>query len=263
MMIFFWVFAVDSEAVTMIEFRGAKERVSGTVVNVTETNSSENESPVMKVTFEYQVAGEKFKQVSYSLNAPLDPGDSVPVEHLSNRPDRARIVGMRVRTFGVFAGLVGLLPVAIALALLYGLYLGLRRRRLMVTGKLGYGRLVGKEETNTVVNGEELYKYIFEFMVPKDDSFGAYRKQWAQWADTHRIDFKSVHRPELEDEAQEPLLYDPEQPGSAIMLDGMDGGVRVGTAAEGGGFSGGSWKYVLLPLLALIVNGLIALVFLS
>ncbi len=122
-------------------------------------------------------------------------------------------------------------------------------------GRLGYGRLVGKETTGTEVNDRPEYLFTFELILPPDDSLGGYRKQWTQWAETHRVQHKTLDPASLEDEQQEPLLYDPERPGNAVMIDGLPSGIRL----DNGKIAGGSLLVLITPFLTVTIHGLILL----
>ncbi len=251
-LLFVAIFAMNSEALTRVEFMASTAQGEGEVLEVRETSSSENERVIMSVRFAYQVEGSSYEGTSYALNAPFDPGDKVRVEHVVNRPESARIVGMRARTFSSLAAFVFLFPFA-GIALLVGaLRSGLRTRRLLRDGRLGYGRLVEKEATSGSVNEQRIYKLTFEFVLPRAEVFGNHQDKWSQWAETHRFHHKTHKTEKLEDEALEPLLFDPRKPGNAVLVDALPGNVHF----SGPSVSGGSVLALMLPMLTALLYSL-------
>jgi hypothetical protein len=85
--------------------------------------------------------------------------------------------------------------------------------KLLKDGKIGYGKLMSKEATNTKINNRIVYKMIFEFQTQEKQIYKA---------------IAHTNMPELlEDEHLEQVLYLPEQPTYAMMLDEMTGSPRL------------------------------------
>lgn len=258
-MVFVWVFAADSELVTLVEFRGDTEEVQGLVVELRETGSSENENTVWAVDYQYDVAGKKHYGTSYSTNPQFSEGGPATVEYLANHPERSRIKGMRRRTFGALvAAIVFLFPLVALLLIVGGLADGWRFRRLLRIGRVGYGRLVDKQETGGSINEQPIYKLTFEFMLPPAQEWtGGYRKPWAAWAQAHRFHHSTHLTADLEDEAEEAMVYNPGKPGEASLIDAMPGKVTI--APDGAIRSRSGLLVTLLPLATIFVHGLVAL----
>jgi hypothetical protein len=106
--------------------------------------------------------------------------------------------------------LVVLIFPAVGLVFIYlGMRKGLKSIQLLKNGLLTRGKLIVRKTTNIRVNNQPLFEYQFEFQ----DQLGQ----------THLLKEKSVENPELEDEAQEPLLYDPTNPQKGTLLDNLPG----------------------------------------
>jgi hypothetical protein len=132
-------------------------------------------------------------------------------------------------------GAIGLIPFVFPLIGLVFIILGIRKgikgNRLLAYGRLGTGRLKSKVGTSAKVNGQPVYKLTFEFVTPEGATYEAVAK---------------THQPEkLEDEATEPLLYDPVLPSYAAMLDDLPGSPRID---ETGSIRAGSALSALLSL---------------
>ncbi len=231
-LLFGWIFGLNSEALTLIEFRGELGLTDGDVAAVYETAASENKRSIYGVRYRYQVGEANHVGVSFGLSNNFTPGQVVKVQYLVNRPDRSRIEGMRVRRFGAFAIFPMLFPlVGLGLAI-RGLFGGLLVRRLLKIGRLAFGRLVHKAATNTRVNKQTVYKLTFEFSVPKGAKLFGYREAAEQGADVYQVHHKTHQTIELEDEPEEPLLFDPDNPHRAYPIDGLPGQVTVSAAGH-------------------------------
>ncbi len=110
---------------------------------------------------------------------------------------------------------VVLLPLLGLFLALRGIPRGLRRIRLLRSGRPALGRLVDRRETNMTINDEPVIALTFEFTT--EDGLKA------------RV-VERTHRPQpLEDDEEEPLLYDPRWPERAALLDHLPGAPRVDT----------------------------------
>ena len=216
-MIFFWAFAGNADF-SVITFRGDIATTSGKVTSVEETGASENESPVKAAHYQYSVAGEWLKGTSYTTGGSPGVGEEVTVEYASSNPLRSRIEGMRRAQFGPWAIIVSIFPLIGFLILYFAGKSGLKRTRLLRTGIFTTGKLAGKEPTNMTVNDRRVYELTFAF-TSRD---GRRCEATARTSDPTR----------LEDESQEPLLYDPEDPSRAFLLDELSGRPEIDGLGE-------------------------------
>ena len=202
--IFFWTFAGNADF-SFITFIGALGRASGTVTRVVDTNARENRSTVSENHYEYSVAGRTLDGVSYSTGRQVEPGQQVSIEYLERAPERSRIAGQRKALFSPVVLFVLIFP-AIGLAFaIGGVRWGSRRARLLRDGVFTTGVLKSKRATNTTVNNRRVFELTFGFTA-RD---GRQCEAKARTSITER----------LQDEREEPLLYNPDKPEDAIMLD--------------------------------------------
>lgn len=75
-----------------------------------ETSSKDADEPVWAVPFRYKVNKRSYTSTSYAEHAPFDVGESVRIEYLQARPNRARITEMRSHRFGYGSILMLFLP---------------------------------------------------------------------------------------------------------------------------------------------------------
>ncbi|HEX6095969.1 MAG TPA: DUF3592 domain-containing protein [Thermoanaerobaculia bacterium] len=203
-MIFFWIFGASADF-SGITFRNPGGRTTGHVMKVEETGASENEQPISASHYQYSVAGELFNGKSYTTGGAPAVGDEVTVEFDEDSPGRSRIEGMRRAMFGPWAAIVAIFPAIGLVFLIPGTLKGRNRNHLLENGILARGTFVDRRPTNMRINNRPVWEVVFEF----HDRNGQRRECCARAVDTTR----------LEDEASEALLYDPEDPSKAYVLD--------------------------------------------
>ncbi|UCG48137.1 MAG: DUF3592 domain-containing protein [Phycisphaerales bacterium] len=219
-MVFVWGFTLQADLTSWHVFRGRLETCEGTVTASKKTSFSEGGSKRRRGTPVYanhysftDSAGAEHQGVSYKTGVRLNIGHKVTVEYLAARPEISRIKGMRRSPVGPWGLLVVLFPLVGACLVILGIRRGLRAGRLLRFGEQTTGRLKSKTATNTKVNNQRVYKLVFDFEGCDGVRYEASAK---------------THRPEkLEDERDEPLLYDPMYPSRAVMLDALPGSPRI------------------------------------
>lgn len=237
-MIFAWVFIGNADF-SSITFRGTHPVARGKVTRISETGASIGHRPVIANHYEFSVAGTRYDGTSYSTGDAKSAGDEVKIEYDEGNPERSRIEGQRRAQFGPGLVFVGIFPLIGFLILAFATRSGLRRNQLLRDGLLASGTLIGRERTNVTVNNRPVWKLVFEF-TGRD---GQRHEASANVTDTDR----------LEDDAQEPLLYDPNNPEKAYMLDEVPARPQFEANGElrGRGFPIG---YLIVPGLVIAGN---------
>jgi len=203
-MIFFWGFVTNADF-SFVTFRGAHATASGVVTRVVDTSASQNRRRIRANHYQYSVAGKSFDGVSFSNDSSVSQGDSVNVEYSVDSPEQSRIEGQRRKMFGAGVAFVTIFPLIGFLLLFFAMRWGSRRSRLLRDGVLTTGVLKAKRPTNMTVNNRRVFELDFEFTA-RDG-----RKCIAK--------ARSSITDRLEDERQELLLYDPEKPEDAVLID--------------------------------------------
>jgi hypothetical protein len=240
-MIFFWAFAGNAD-LSFITFRGAVEQTTGKVTRVEETGASENESVVVANHYEYSVAGQRLTGTSYSTGSRAAAGEEVTVEYKPGSPERSRIAGMRRGHFGPFVFFVTIFPLIGFVIVYFCAKGGFKRSRLLSNGVFTTGRLIDKEPTNVTVNDRRVYELTFEFTA-RD---GRRCEAKARTSDPSR----------LEDEHDEPLLYDPNNPSEAYLLDEVPGRPEINGVGELVGRPAAAIASLVLP--AIVIGAQVA-----
>ncbi len=200
-------------------FQSPPQVTRGVVTSNRRTAYSENRSRVFETAFSYTAEDGAVRQGrSFATGTSRRRGEVVAIEYPAGHPEHARIQGMREAPFSPVVAVILIFPV-VGLALIAGAFFaGLKGARLLANGKLAFGVLKSKHSTGSRVNGRMVYKLTFEFT--SEDG------QLCQVV-------SRTHRPEiLEDEAKEPLLYDPLRPTYAAMLDTLPGSPQFDVTGE-------------------------------
>jgi len=203
-MIFAWVFMGNADF-SAITFRGPHTQARGRVTTVEGTGASVNHQQVIANRYEFFVDGRRYLGTSYSSGNSKNAGDEVTIEYDEKNPERSRIEGMRRAQFGAGVAFVAIFPFIGFVFVFFATKSGFRRNALLRNGLLANGKLIGRERTNMTINDRPVWKMVFEY-TGRD---GQRHEASANTTDTSR----------LEDEAQEPLLYDPDNPARAYVLD--------------------------------------------
>jgi len=193
--------------------------------------------------FRSPVAGVRHSGTSYSTSASASAGDVVTIEYEDGNPARSRIEGMRRAQFSPLVGLVNIFPLVGLGLLIPAVLKGRTRNQLLREGVLVTGKLTSKRSTNIRINRRLLYELRFEFTARDGRRYEAK----ARSTDTRR----------LEDDADEALLYDPDHPTRAYVLDEAPARPKFDPAGDLLGNPLGAIRAMILPTLVILVHGAI------
>lgn len=185
----------------------------GTITAIEDANASENNHRIYKFQYQYSLDGDSFKSgYSYDSNGELKVGDRVEVE-CESASTKSRIKGMKLAPFSPWLLLpFSIFPLVGMVMLLFGVRKGVRNLDLLTNGILAKAKVTHKERTNTRINNQYVYKVFFEFKTADG--------KMAQSS-------VNTHKPYLvEDEPEEMMLYKPETPEKAVLLDALQRSVK-------------------------------------
>ncbi len=218
-----WAFVLLSSSfsaavlsMTELPFRSFDAVTEGEVLQVERTNVSEDELPIYAVAVLYypgEGGAVRARKVTSFTAEPPQVGARVAVEYDSSDPAGGCMQGARSRRLSSGALLVVIFPF---LALVFTqLKLGEARRvlRLLARGRLTRARLTGKGEGNVRVNNTPQSVMHFVFL----DEHG----------DEVPFEVKTFKPERLEDDREEPTLYDPRRPRQAMTVDQLPGELEV------------------------------------
>jgi hypothetical protein len=237
-MIFFLAMGLDTNLFTFYHFLGDLEKVPGRVIRCEDTHVEINERTIVKWKYTFEHQGQPYIGNSYAPEQEVPEGTPVTVEFAPGSPEYSRIEGLSEAIGSWWLTLLLLLFPGFGLALLgYNWVQVPKNLWLLRHGILAQGFYKDKQPTNVTVNDRREYK----------DGAGA---QHSAFAKSHTLT-------ELTDEPSKPLLYDPNQPDRAVLLAALPGQPNLGD--DGHWQSSGGFLWLLAPLLAILINGLILL----
>jgi len=212
-LIFFWAFAMHAD-LSEIYFDENTVSTEGVAVRWQNTDASEGGVPVFQNYFRFTAKdGNEYEGISYATGIQVVNGEPLEIEYPQDKPQYARIKGMRRQMFSPFVLFVIIFPLVGLIFILYSLRRSSRAMRLLKYGELTKGVLISKERTNTKINGRTVYRMTFSY---KDEQGGEYTVR------------ESTPMPRiLQDEKEERLIYLRSKPSNAIMLDALPGAAIV------------------------------------
>jgi hypothetical protein len=240
-MIFVWAFTPAMDLSFLTVWKGPWLRAQGVVTECRPLNFSINSQTVSVHAYRYTTPDGRERQgVSRLVGQQLRPGTSAPVEYRAWDPSTSRLHESGRGFFPRFVLLfVGLFP-AIGLAMLIpGLRTGWRGNRLLGAGALATGKLKSCRPTGTSVNNRSEYELIFEF--PGRDG------------QTYTAKARTLEPERLQDQREEPVLYDALNPSYAVMLDGLPGAPAIDPSGNLQGVS--PWRVLGALIVPLLVIG--------
>jgi hypothetical protein len=241
-MIFVLAFGLPDNVAAMFWSLQPQQTASGIATDSRSTGARENRTTVYENRFSFTAAnGRIYHGRSYATGSQVSAGDAVTIEYPAANPAHATIQGMRRAQFGHLVLLVTIFPGIGLIFVLSGLISGSRACYLLANGKLAMGTKTSKERTNTQINKQYVYRLTFQFT--------------GEDGQTYQATANTVNTAVLEDEAQEALVYDPQRPTKAVMLDSLPGAPEFDTSGNIQGKGLGAWLGVaVLP--ALVITGL-------
>jgi hypothetical protein len=115
----------------------------------------------------------------------------------------------------IFLCLLAVPPVVI---IVIALRKGGQNVRLLREGVITQGKLVKREPTNTRVNNKTVYKFTFGFQDNRNR--------------THQVITKTHDVDDIGDEPTETIVYDPNDPSKACVVDALPGKVKFDARGE-------------------------------
>lgn len=212
------VFGASADLKSPFYFSSSDPVVEGTLLGKEQTNSSVNKKKIYAYRYRYAVGGQPHEGRSFAINNGAGAGDSVEVQYAPDKPGRSRLSGQRLAPFGWWVLAFALIFPVGGLVILY-FTVGQYRKYLYLlrNGVLASGKVTRKIPTSTKINGSSVCKVFFQFQTPD----GGMHEASVACLDTAR----------LGDEEREPLVYDANNPASAVLLDALPPKVRVLLAA--------------------------------
>ncbi len=213
--LFFVAIAFSTINFTDLKFSKNDPVTVGFVTDRENTNSTVNDRAVIRYSFTYTSGGKTYSGEAYTTNDLLD---TVNVVYLKNNPEIARIQGTKLGVFPIWILLlVFIFPIIGAFMFYFGLKKGLGWINIIKVGQISFGQYLRQEPTNSSVNNQPVYRFFFKFLYQGTE--------YEATGETHKV-YK------LTDEKFEPLVFNPNNPNEAVMVDGFPRAVRKFFASD-------------------------------
>lgn len=237
--LFCWIFIPLSDAKFWFESDRNWQETIGKIVSVEPTNSSVNDTPVYQYFQSFEVDGQRYTGISYTVGKQYDSGTETTVRYNATDQNKSYIKGSRRAVFPAFVLFVLLFPLIGLGFIISSFFKNAKAIRLLEIGELNRGKLVSKEATNTRINNRTVYKYEFEFEVGGRQ---------------HKAICKTHLGHLVEDEEREIILYDRFNPTFNFVFDAMPNTPNINEA--GMLQAAPVWKVVnlILPILGIGIN---------
>ncbi|MEO6303350.1 MAG: DUF3592 domain-containing protein [Bacteroidia bacterium] len=208
------VFGVSADFRSAFTFKENDPAVKGTITSMIETNNKENKRRIYDYAYQYQLNNKVYTGHSFSRSESLVEGDSVLVQYVDKEPELSRIQGMRAAPFSfIVVPFTCIFPIIGFVFLLISIKRGKKNIYLVQNGILTTGKVIRKEPTNTKINKQTVYKVFFQYRSKDGNMQEAFVR-------SHKIQ-------NLGDESEEPLVYDSQNPGEAVLLDALPKKIRT------------------------------------
>lgn len=241
--IFIWVFGYNSEARFIFEPPLSQwETATGVIMAGEPTNSSVNEQKVWEYTFQVFTDDNSFSGSSYTLTNRLREGQEVEVLFLPDDISTAYIKGsMRAPFPSWIIFIVGIFPLVGLGFIIFNVRKNAHFLRLLINGQFTRGTKQSAAQTGAMmtINGRQYPQYKFEF-------------NFHVGSVSHAVTCKTYHPHKLEDEEEEIILYNPSDPGDAVVYDSIKNAPQINNQGQ---LDELPWKkswVVLLPILAIL-----------
>ncbi len=223
-LIFVWAFGGSETLRNLAFFSGKLKETKGTVYSVIETNYSINDRRVYDFMYEYVVDKKHLSGSSDGFLNDYKKGSKITVEYAASDIARSRIKGASKGIGGMLFAMI--FPSVGLCFIFFGLKKGMKGCKLLKTGKLAVGKLISTTRTNTQVNKQTVYKFTFQFTADDGQNYKATAKSHERHLFAGEDDLEVPENANAND-VLEPLLYLPNNPEYAILLDDLPGGPRL------------------------------------
>lgn len=214
-LIFSAVFILQSELVTMFQFRGTLTQAKGVITTITQTSSEVNNEYIFKIGYNFQdKTGETFSGVSYEADTGYKRGDVIVVEYREDDPAISRVKGLRSAAFPWQVVFVGIVPLIGLIFIVIGFKKGGKIIRLLQKGHYTVGTYLRREGTSTRINNQRVYRYIYQF----EDNNGVCHNPSGN---THREDWFEKNK------EQTGILYDQRHPENGMIFSLLPGKITI------------------------------------
>lgn len=208
-MIFVWVFGANTHPIDEWRLAHFSASAPAIIETVSSTNGTVNDQPVYGYRFRFNPGdGLPLYASCYTTGQNWQEGERVMTHYLANNPDVACLEGARLSQFPAWVLLIVIIFPLVGLAFFVpSVVSGWRKIKLLRFGEVTGALNISSTTTNTRINNIPVLGYAYVFR----DRMGMEYKGVSRSLPTDKIG----------DEAREPILYLPVDPGQSMLVDAL------------------------------------------
>ena len=240
--IMFWQIAAQADYSFL--HRGELLHAAGVVTSVEKTDARENKRPIYAHHYAFSAGGRTYAGTSYAIGEQASAGASVDVEYSREDPAQSNIAGMRRKKFGPWSALLVIIPLIGLFIATRAMRRGSMRAALLRDGILAGAKFEGMQATNVRQNRRTVYLLTFVFT--------------ARDGRKYSVNARSTDTGKFRDEPTETVLYDPQNPDRAFLIDELPSRPEIDESGELRGSTAAAMTRLILPL-AVVAGNLLAI----
>ncbi len=259
-MIFVWVFGGAAVLNNLVYMSGQLAEAEAGITSIEATNTTVNGTRIHDYYYEFEVDGIVYSGSSEAAGGWRYKVDStVTVEYSVSNPSRSRIKG--VETFRWVGLIAGIFPFFGLIIISFGIRKGIKGTHLLRDGIHTYGKCLSRTARAGRDNSKTQYNFIFQYKALDQKLY----KISVQTDKPELFAGEDVQRPEIPADDPdkyailEPLLYNPQNPDEALLLDDLPGEPRFDERGAVKGMIGGAIFSLLIPGFVILAHTLVFL----
>jgi hypothetical protein len=187
---------------------------TGVITGAIGTDAKAGDVEIFEYKYQFKLDDEKFYTgKGYSTGNTMERGDGIKILYKQKDPSKSKGVDLRTSILGGWAVFFRLQFLGFGLIILFfGMRKTLRQISILKIGEIADAKLLNKKATNMKIDRQTVYALTFEFT--------------ASDSKIYRVVYTLSAVKNITDEGYEMLVYDPDRPEKAVLLDQLPKGIK-------------------------------------
>lgn len=214
-LIFYFFYLKDFDFREYLNLKGNLAQTTGVITKAyytgvsNEIGDGEGTEYINAFEYEYKVASEDHKWISYSGSTPKKVGNKVLIEYNKNAPAYSVIQNYDARPNGNSVVLLLLFPLIGCILLLIHLIKGIKFFIIINNGIITKGKISRKKVLYTTESNKKYYRLIFRYYSDATNKIA------------HKTSILTGNIKPFQDESKELVIYHKSKPNMALILDDL------------------------------------------
>ena len=214
-LIFYFFYLKDFDFREYFKLKGNLAQTTGVITKAyytgvsNEIGDGEGTEYINAFEYEYKVASEDHKWISYSGSTPKKVGNKVLIEYNKNAPAYSVIQNYDARPNGNSVVLLLLFPLSGCILLLINLIKGIKFFIIINNGIITKGKISRKKVLYTTESNKKYYRLIFRYYSDATNKIA------------HKTSILTGNIKPFQDESKELVIYHKTKPNMALILDDL------------------------------------------